>query len=131
MAWQFTAQQPIYRQIVDALELRVINGTYGLGDRLPSVRDLALEAAVNPNTMQRALSELERKGLVTTQRTSGRTVTEDEESIMQAKQERAAELATAFMEQMRRLGYQTEQIVSLITAVSATKEKEDDNGHDA
>lgn len=131
MAWQFTAQQPIYKQIVDALELRVINGTYGLGERLPSVRDLALEAAVNPNTMQRALSELERKGLVMTQRTSGRTVTEDEESMIRAKQERAAQLAAAFTEQMHSLGFRTEEIVALIAAQAAPDDKEEKDGRDA
>lgn len=131
MAWQFTAQQPIYRQIVDALEMRIVNGSYGRGERLPSVRDLALEAAVNPNTMQRALSELEHKGLVTTQRTSGRTVTDDEESIMQVKQERAASLAASFVEEMRALGFHTEQILALIAEQAAPDDKEDDNGNDA
>ena len=131
LAWQFSAQQPIYKQIVDALEMRIINGTYGLNERLPSVRDLALEAAVNPNTMQRALSELERKGLVTTQRTSGRTVTDDKESIMQASRERAAALAAVFTEQMRQLGYKTEQILALIAAQAAPDDKEDDHGNDA
>ncbi len=131
MAWQFTAQQPIYKQIVDELEMRIINGSYQRGERLPSVRDLALEAAVNPNTMQRALSELERKGLVQAQRTSGRTVTDDEESIMQVKQERAALLAATFMEQMRSLGFHTDQILTLLAKQAAPDDKEDDNGNNA
>lgn len=131
MAWQFTSQQPIYRQIVDALEMRIVNGSYGRGERLPSVRDLALEAAVNPNTMQRALAELEQKGLVTTQRTSGRTVTDDEESIMQVKQERAASLAVCFVKEMHALGFRTEQILALIAEQAAPDDKEDDNGNDA
>ena len=114
MVWQFTAQKPIYKQIVEVLEMRVINGTYPSGSRLPSVRELALEAAVNPNTMQRALAELEQKGLILTQRTSGRTVTEDKEIIMQTKQERAVKLASSFVSQMRTLGFVPEQISALI-----------------
>ncbi len=114
MVWQFTTQQPIYKQIVDTLELRIINGVYPSGSRLPSVRDLAVEAAVNPNTMQRALVELEQKGLIQTQRTSGRKVTEVEDCIMQAKQERAMRLVSSFVSQIRALGIQSSQILALI-----------------
>ncbi len=114
MVWQFTAQQPIYKQIVDTLELRIINGVYPSGSRLPSVRDLAVEAAVNPNTMQRALVELEQKGLIQTQRTSGRKVTEAEDCIMQAKQERAIQLVSSFVNQIQALGIQSDQISALI-----------------
>ena len=77
MAWKFNDNAPIYLQIVNTLKRNIASGAYPPGSRLPSVRDLALEAGVNPNTMQRALSELERSGLVNSQRTAGRFITED------------------------------------------------------
>jgi DNA-binding transcriptional regulator YhcF (GntR family) len=85
MNWCFQSDRPIYIQLKEQLELNIISGAYPPGMKLPSVRDMASEASVNPNTLQKALSELEREGLVYTQRTSGRYVTEDEKMIMQAK----------------------------------------------
>ena len=78
MEWIFEQGRPIYTQIVEQIRINIANGTYEPGQQLPSVRDLAMEAAVNPNTMQRAFSELERDGLIYTVRTSGRFVTEEE-----------------------------------------------------
>ena len=104
MAWQFNANRPIYQQIVDEIELRILNGTYEMGMRLPSVRDLAVLAAVNPNTMQRALAELEEMGLVTTQRNTGRTVTTDETAVSRARDSKADLLVETFMMQMQSLG---------------------------
>ena len=77
MAWNLDADKPIYAQLVEIIQMQIISGQYRAGDRLPSVRELAAEASVNPNTMQKALAELERNGLIYTQRTSGRMVTED------------------------------------------------------
>ena len=125
MAWQFTSSQPIYLQIVDQMEMMIFRGSYPLGERLPSVRDLALEASVNPNTMQRALSELEGMGLINTQRTSGRTVTTDEAIIMQAKNEKAEQLTEAFLNSMSALGLTREQVIALLAR------KEEDNGSDS
>ena len=71
MAWQFEHDRPIYTQLLEQIRMLIISGVYPIGSRLPSVRDLAAEAAVNPNTMQKALSELERSGLIYSQRTSG------------------------------------------------------------
>ena len=76
MAWNLNSDRPIYAQILEVIQLRIIAGQYKSGDKIPSVRELAAEAGVNPNTMQKALSELERSGLVMAQRTSGRIVTE-------------------------------------------------------
>jgi DNA-binding transcriptional regulator YhcF (GntR family) len=104
LAWQFTSNRPIYQQIIDEIELRILNGTYEKGMRLPSVRDLAMTAAVNPNTMQRALAELENQGLITTQRNTGRTVTTDEETIKRARRAKAETLAETFLLQMKALG---------------------------
>lgn len=109
MAWQFTSSRPIYQQIVDEIELRILNGTYEMGMRLPSVRDLAMLAAVNPNTMQRALSELEEMGLVSTQRNAGRTVTTDEEAVKRARSAKADLLAGTFLLQMKSLGLTREE----------------------
>ncbi len=119
MAWQFTTNQPIYLQIVDEIELRIFNGTYEKGAKLPSVRDLALVAAVNPNTMQRALSELESNGLVCTQRNSGRLVTEDESVISAARGEKAKKLIGAFLGNMCALGYQPAETRRLLDEESA------------
>ena len=80
MTWNLDNNMPIYLQLMDRIQRDIISGRYGPGDKLPSVRELAVEAAVNPNTMQKALSELERRGLVYSQRTSGRFITEENET---------------------------------------------------
>ena len=81
MAWELDSDRPIFIQIVERIQMEIISGKYSPGDKLPSVRDLAAVAAVNPNTMQKALTELERTGLVYSQRTSGRFITEDAKMI--------------------------------------------------
>ena len=111
MAWQFNSNRPIYIQIVDEIELRILNGTYEMGMRLPSVRDLAVLAAVNPNTMQRALAELEEMGLVTTQRNTGRTVTTDETAVSRARDIKADLFAETFMMQMQALGLSRKEVL--------------------
>ena len=112
MAWQFNSSRPIYQQIVDEIELRILNSTYEMGMRLPSVRDLAVLAAVNPNTMQRALAELEEMGLVTTQRNTGRTVTTDETAVSRARDSKANLLAETFLMQMKALGISRQEVIS-------------------
>ena len=77
MPWNLDSDRPIFIQIIERIQVDIISGLYKPGDKLPSVRELAQEASVNPNTMQKALSELERTGLVYSQRTSGRFITED------------------------------------------------------
>jgi DNA-binding transcriptional regulator YhcF (GntR family) len=111
LAWQFNSNRPIYIQIVDEIELRILNGTYEMGMRLPSVRDLAVLAAVNPNTMQRALAELEEMGLVTTQRNTGRTVTTDETAVSRARDIKADLLAETFLMQMQALGLSRKEVL--------------------
>ena len=81
MAWDLDNGRPIYAQLVERIQMQIVSGLYPPGSRLPSVRELAAVAAVNPNTMQKAFAELERSGLIVTQRTNGRTVTEDAELI--------------------------------------------------
>ena len=115
MAWILDDSRPIYLQIVDVIKTNIIAGAYQPGDKLPSVRELAMEASVNPNTMQKALSELERTGLVYSQRTSGRFITEDNDMIYALKEQRAQALAQHFLENMQRLGFQKEEIFRFLS----------------
>ncbi len=101
MAWNLDADRPIFIQIVERIQMDIIAGRYTPGDKLPSVRDLAAEAAVNPNTMQKAFMELERTGLVYSVRTSGRYITEDTNMIEELKTSLAKEKITEFLNLMK------------------------------
>nr|WP_325211569.1 GntR family transcriptional regulator [uncultured Oscillibacter sp.] len=114
MQWQFSNDAPIYTQLIQQVKVGIVTGAFPPGERLPSVRDLATEAGVNPNTMQRALAELERDGLVYSQRTAGRFVTEDNTMINTAKRSLAQRHVKTFLEAMLRLGFQKEEIIDLI-----------------
>lgn len=114
MAWNLNSDRPIFLQIVERIQMDIIAGTYQPGDKLPSVRDLAAEAAVNPNTMQKAFTELERTGLVYSQRTSGRFITEDVDMINDLKSSIAKDKITEFLNAMQKLGFQNEEILSLM-----------------
>lgn len=118
MAWNLDSDRPIYAQIVEKLQMQIVSGYYRPGDKLPSVRDLATQACVNPNTMQKAFSELERSGLILTQRTSGRFVTEDIDMIKQVQNTLAKEQIKEFMEKMRELGFDREEIIKLLEALT-------------
>ena len=114
MKWQFSNDLPIYSQLIAQIKVGIVTGAFPPGERLPSVRDLATEAGVNPNTMQRALTELERDGLVYSQRTTGRFVTEDQAMIASAKRSLAERHIQAFLEAMTHLGYDREEILTLL-----------------
>lgn len=114
MPWNFNTTTPIYIQIIEHIKMSVAVGDYKAGDKLLSVRELAAEAEVNPNTMQKALSELEREGLLYTQRTSGRFITEDTETISNLREQLAAEHLDAFLKKMNRLGYTPDEAVKLL-----------------
>ena len=114
MAWNLNSDRPIYAQILEVIQLRIISGRYRPGEKIPSVRDLAAEAGVNPNTMQKELSELERNGLVETQRTSGRMVTEDMEMIQETRSKLAREQVSEFIDKMKELGFSKEEVVELL-----------------
>ena len=120
MTWSFTPDRPIYIQLQERLKLGIVSGLHPPGDKLPAVRDLAVEAAVNPNTVQRALAELEREGLVHSQRTSGRFVTEDTAVIEKTKNELAIEIVDTFLEKMAAIGYSKNDTVAML----AKKEEE-------
>ena len=114
MPWELDNDRPIYLQLMERIQQDIVSGIYKPGDRLPSVRDLAVEAAVNPNTMQKALSELERSGLVYSQRTSGRFITEDTQLLDEMKTSLASEQILQFLEKMKQLGFQKEETAALI-----------------
>lgn len=114
MAWNLNSDRPIYAQIVERIQMQIVSGVYQPGVKIPSVRELAAEAGVNPNTMQKALSELERSGLVTTIRTSGRVVTENREMIMETRNSIAKAQIQEFIQRMMELGYEKKDIVALL-----------------
>lgn len=114
MPWNLDNDRPIYLQLMERIQRDIISGVYGPGDRLPSVRDLAMEAAVNPNTMQKALSELERSGLVYSHRTSGRFITDDQSLIKKMKEELAAEHVRQFLAQMQDLGFESNEMLEML-----------------
>ena len=114
MTWNLDDNRPIYLQLMEKIQHDIISGVYRPGDKLPSVRDLALDAAVNPNTMQKALAELERSGLVYSQRTSGRFITDDQSLLNRTRDALAGEHIRSFMEQMNALGFDKETTLEMI-----------------
>ena len=114
MPWNLDNDRPSYLQLMERIQHDIISGVYKPGDKLPSVRDLAVEAAVNPNTMQKALSELERCGLVYSQRTSGRFITDNTNMLKEMRTELAREHIQNFFEQMRKLGFSDEDTLEMI-----------------
>ena len=112
--WKFTADAPIYLQIVEKMKQMIVSGKYKCGEQLPTVRELASEAGVNPNTVQRALSELENTGLVYSNRTSGRFITEDESLVTEVKSHIALKETMEFVAKMNQLGLGKNEIVKLI-----------------
>lgn len=119
--WALTSDRPIYLQLMEQLRLSIVSGLYRPGDKLPSVRELAQEAEVNPNTMQKALSELERSGLIYAQRTNGRFITEDAVMIKEAREQLAQEQIREFLQKMKSFGYDAEEIISLIRKAGSTQ----------
>jgi len=111
MAWDLDSDRPIYAQLVERIQMQIVSGYYPPGEKLPTVRELAMEAAVNPNTMQKAFAELERNGLIVTQRTNGRSVTDNVEVIQSMKQNLAKEHVEQFFEKMKALGFSQKEIL--------------------
>lgn len=123
MPWDLKPDRPIYAQLVEHIEQMILSGVYPPGSKLPSVRDLAREASVNPNTMQRALSILEEEGLIITYRTSGRSITEDSEMIKKARTRIARDQVREFLDKMQKLGFDEKEILSIITEMIQGVEK--------
>ena len=124
MSWNLDSDRPIFLQIIEHIQMDIISGTYAPGSKLPSVRELASFAAVNPNTMQKALAELERENLVFAQRTSGRYITEDKKVIEEVKRALALTEIDRFFDRMKQLGFGKEEILTLI---EKAEEGEDSN----
>lgn len=114
MQWNLNSERPVYLQLIEQIQAGIISGYFKPGDKLPSVRDLAADATVNPNTMQKAFTELERIGLVYTHRTSGRFITSDEKLIKELKEQSAKNEIKDFLNKMKQLGLDTEEIIELI-----------------
>lgn len=115
MSWEFDSNRPIYLQLMEQLKIKIITGIYPPGTKIPSVRDLAMETGVNPNTMQRALTELERENLLYSQRTNGRFVTEDKNMIKQLQQEIAQQQIKEFITNMKTIGFHKQEILDLLS----------------
>ena len=113
MGWEFTSDKAIHVQLVNEISNRIIKGEYAPGLKLPSVRDFAAQASVNPNTMQRALSALESGGLIFSERTTGRFVTNNLELIRKAKEALAKANVENFFSSMAELGYSNDDAISM------------------
>ena len=116
MNFAIQGSRPIWQQLTEQLARRIITGVYPLGSRFPAVRELAAEAGVNPNTMQRAITQLETLGLVTTNRTLGRTVTENAEALEDMRRRLAGECTEDFFNDMKALGYSRAEAADIVQA---------------
>ena len=109
MEFSFDNERPIYIQLVELIRIEIVSGKFKKGERIPSVRELALMMKVNPNTMQKALNELENQKLIYTERTNGKFVTEDEELIENIKKELAKERVNNYLDSMNSIGISFEE----------------------
>lgn len=119
MAWRFDGSTPIYLQMADRLMTDICAGRYVSGDRLPSVRDLAQLAGVNPNTAQRAMTELERRGVMITMGTQGRAVLSDSDAISGCRRTLAKRFSEDYLAKMKDLGYSLDEISSLLLEIGS------------
>lgn len=117
MSWSFSNDKPIFQQIADIIILKIISGEYPPGYKLDAVRDLALTAGVNPNTMQRALSSAEESGIIYVKRGEGRYVTEDTEKISALKNEYVLKQTREFAERLKALGLEEDEISAALNSV--------------
>ena len=121
MKWQIDNNKPVYIQLVEQLKMKIISGEIELDSKLDSVRSLAAEAMVNPNTMQKALTELEREGFVYSKRTSGRFVTKDQDIIDRYKKDYAKEIADKFYNSMEGIGFSKEEAIEYLKNIGGNE----------
>lgn len=121
MNFEFNNERPIYAQIVEQFEIRIASGEIGVGERLDSVRELANQMKVNPNTMQKAMQELESEGLLYTERTNGRFVTKDEKLIKKYREKYARDKTIKYIEYMRQLGFGDAETSEYIKKIGGEK----------
>ncbi|HEL0245984.1 GntR family transcriptional regulator [Streptococcus equi] len=115
MSWKFDEKSPIYAQIAQHVMLQIISQEIKSGDQLPTVREYAEIAGVNPNTMQRAFTELEREGMVYSQRTAGRFVTDNQELIARKRRELAINELKSFISNMIKMGFERSEIIPVLS----------------
>lgn len=121
MEYSFNNTTPIYSQISQILKIKIISGEYQPGERLPSVRDLAFMLKANPNTVQRALAELETDGLIYTERTNGKFVTDNVSLILKYKSEYANSLTRGYFESMQKIGFNKADVINHLKNAEGTK----------
>lgn len=114
MAWSFASDRPVYVQLAERLRKKIISFEYRSGEQIPSVRQLAAETAVNPNTVQRALAELENEGLLEVRGTLGKFVTEDRAIIERCQRDQAKELVRSFVASAKEMSIPTKELISMI-----------------
>ena len=124
MTWQFNSYEPVFIQLSRKMRTEIITGAYKKGEQIPPVRQLAAEASVNPNTVQRALLLLEEEGILCARGTAGRFVTDDEELLEQVREEIRAEAMRNILEKARELGITKEKLIKYINLI---EKEETDN----
>lgn len=121
---EFDNNLPIYLQIMNYIKREIVTGKLKAGDKIPSVRELAAQLQINPNTVQRTFQELEREAIVETRRGLGRYVTSEEEKIMMIKKEMAGELLERFIHGMKELGFTSGDIAAIVKEAVFDKEED-------
>lgn len=130
MAWSFSPHRPVYYQVAERIRQSILSGEYASGEQIPSVRQLALEAAVNPNTIQHAFSELEDQGLIEARGTTGRFVTENVSVIDECRRLEAQKLVEDFTAKAAQLCISNDTLIAMIRACKVDDDrKEDENEH--
>ena len=124
MKWEFKSGIPIYLQIISLLKMKIAAGELPPGSQVQPVRELAMEAGVNPNTLQRALTQLEQEGLLYTQRTSGRFVTEDKQVLKEMRKSLSEQYVKDLFEALSKIGMNREEIIEAVSSFESTDEKE-------
>lgn len=117
MAWRFSSDRPVYLQIAQRIQESIVSGEYPPGSQLPSVRQLALEAAVNPNTVQHAFAELENEGIILSKGTTGRFVTEDVQTLEDCRHSMTQQLVHRFLKDIGQLSISAQQAITMIEEV--------------
>lgn len=126
MVQHFDHSQPIYLQLVQRISWEIIRGERKKGEKLPSVREMAVDAGVNPNTVQRTYSELERKGITETKRGQGTFVSGDENTLVQLRKHLKDEQIDTFIHDMKEMGFTAEEMV---TGLKENLQKETGGAH--
>lgn len=126
MAWSFSPHRPVYYQVAERIRQSILSGEYSSGEQIPSVRQLALDAAVNPNTIQHAFSELEDQGLIVSRGTTGRFVTEDISAIDRCRELEAQRIVEEFTQKASQLSIPCDTLIEMIKSQNNKGRKGDE-----